>query len=78
MEGVIYLGNKPRTIYQPAAQEQTKVTTAGLNDFANRVTSGSVVPLIDHTETLWNSEAIWTKRPSGSAIGKIVFMLGSS
>ena len=57
---------------------QTKVTTAGLDDFANRVTSGSVVPLIDHTEALWNPGAIWTKRPSGSAIGKIVFMLGGS
>jgi NADPH:quinone reductase-like Zn-dependent oxidoreductase len=57
---------------------QTKVTTAGLDDFANRVTSGSVVPLIDHTETLWNPDAIWRKRPSGSAIGKIVFMLGGS
>jgi NADPH:quinone reductase-like Zn-dependent oxidoreductase len=57
---------------------QTKVTTAGFDDFANRVTSGSVVPLIDHAETLWNPEAIWTKRPSGSAIGKIVFMLGGS
>jgi NADPH:quinone reductase and related Zn-dependent oxidoreductases len=57
---------------------QTKVTTEGLNDFASRVTSGSVVPLIDHTETLWNPEVIWTKQPSGSAIGKIVFVLGAS
>jgi NADPH:quinone reductase-like Zn-dependent oxidoreductase len=57
---------------------QTKVTTEGLNDFARRVTTGSVVPLIDHTETLWNPEAIWAKRPSGSAIGKVVFTLGAS
>jgi NADPH:quinone reductase-like Zn-dependent oxidoreductase len=57
---------------------QTKVTTKGLDDFASRVTSGSVVPLVDHTETLWNPEAIWTKRPSGSAIGKVVFILGAS
>jgi len=57
---------------------QTKVTTEGLRDFAERVTTGSVVPLIDHTETLWNPEAIWTKRPSGSAIGKVVFTLGAS
>jgi NADPH:quinone reductase-like Zn-dependent oxidoreductase len=54
---------------------QTKVTTEGLNDFAERVTSGSVVPLIDHTETLWNHKAIWTKRPSGLAVGKTVFTL---
>ncbi len=57
---------------------QTKVTTKGLEDFASRVTSGSVVTLIDHTETLWNPEAIWTKRPSGSTIGKTVFLLGAS
>jgi NADPH:quinone reductase-like Zn-dependent oxidoreductase len=57
---------------------QTKVTTKGLDDFASRVTSGSVVPLVDHTETLWNPEAIWTKRPSGSAIGKVVFTIGAS
>jgi NADPH:quinone reductase-like Zn-dependent oxidoreductase len=57
---------------------QTKVTTDGLYDFAGRVTSGSVVPLVDHTETLWNPEAIWAKRPSGSAIGKVVFTLGAS
>lgn len=57
---------------------QTKVTTAGLDDFASRVVLGSVVPLVDHTETLWNPEAIWARRPSGSAIGKIVFTLGAS
>ncbi len=57
---------------------QTKVITEGLEDFASRVTSGSVVALIDHTEILWSPEAIWTKRPSGIAIGKIVFLLGAS
>lgn len=57
---------------------QTKVMTEGLNDFASRVTSGSIVPLVDHTETLWNPEALWTKRPSGSAIGKAVFTLRAS
>lgn len=54
---------------------QSKVTTEGLNDFASRFTSGSVVPLIDQSETLWNPEAIWAKRPSGKAIGKVVFTL---
>jgi NADPH:quinone reductase-like Zn-dependent oxidoreductase len=54
---------------------QSKVTTEGLNDFASRVTWGSVVPLIDQSETLWNPEAIWAKRPSGNAIGKVVFTL---
>jgi NADPH:quinone reductase-like Zn-dependent oxidoreductase len=57
---------------------QTKVTTEGLDEFANRVTTGSVVPLIAYSETLWNPEAIWKKRPSGSAIGKVVFMLEAS
>jgi NADPH:quinone reductase-like Zn-dependent oxidoreductase len=57
---------------------QTRVTTEGLNDFAERVKTGSVVPLIDHTETLWNRETIWTKRPSGSAVGKIIFTLSPS
>ena len=57
---------------------QTKVTTEGLDDFANRVTAGSVVPLIAHTISLWNPETIWKKRPSGSAIGKVVFMLAAS
>jgi hypothetical protein len=41
---------------------QTKVTTEGLKDFEERVTTGSVVPLIDQTETLWNSETVWTNR----------------
>jgi NADPH:quinone reductase-like Zn-dependent oxidoreductase len=57
---------------------QTKVAAEGLDDFANRVTAGSVVPLIAHTISLWNPEMIWKKRPSGSAIGKVVFMLGAS
>ena len=57
---------------------QTKVTTEGLNDFAGRVHSGAVVPLVDHTETLWNPEAIWAKRPTGTAVGKIVFTLKAS
>jgi hypothetical protein len=57
---------------------QTKVTTEGLENFASRMTTGSVVPLIARTETLWNPEAIWKKRPSGSAIGKVVFVLEAS
>lgn len=57
---------------------QTKVTTEGLKDFAERVTTGNVVPLIDHAETLWNPKTLWTKRPSGSAIGKIVLTLAAS
>jgi len=81
--GIIVTANQP-----PDPQEcekhgiqgffvQTKVTTQGLNDFADMVTAGSVVPLIDHSETLWNPEAIWAKRPSGTAVGKIVFTLGT-
>jgi len=54
---------------------QTKVTTQGLCDFANTVTSGSVAPQIAHTERLWNPESVWAKRPSGTAVGKIVFTL---
>ncbi len=57
---------------------QTNVTTEGLNDFAGRVKSGSVVPLVDHTERLWNPEVIWEKRPTGTAVGKIVFTLKAS
>jgi NADPH:quinone reductase-like Zn-dependent oxidoreductase len=57
---------------------QTKVTTEGLDDFASRVTTRSIVPLIARTEPLWNPKTIWTKRPSGSAIGKTVFVLASS
>jgi NADPH:quinone reductase-like Zn-dependent oxidoreductase len=54
---------------------QTKVITQGLKDFTEMVTAGSVVPVIDHSETLWNPEAIWAKRPSGTAVGKIVFTI---
>lgn len=54
---------------------QTKVTTEGLNDFAGRVKSGGVVPLVDHAETLWNPEGIWAKRSTGTAVGKVVFTL---
>ena len=57
---------------------QTKVMTEGLDDLARRVTAGSIVPLIARTEPLWNPKTIWTKLPSGSAIGKTVFVLGSS
>ena len=82
-DGVIVTFNQP-----PNPQEcekrgiqgclvQTKVTTEGLNDFAGRIASGTVVPLVDHAETLWNPEAIWAKRPSGSAIGKVVFTLAT-
>jgi NADPH:quinone reductase-like Zn-dependent oxidoreductase len=56
---------------------QTKVTTEGLNGFAELVKAGSVVPLVDRTETLWNPEKIWAKRSSGSAVGKIVFHISS-
>ena len=56
---------------------QTKVTTQSLNDFAELVTAGSVVSLVDHAETLWNPEVVWAKRPSGTAVGKIVFTLGA-
>jgi hypothetical protein len=54
---------------------QTNVTTQGLNDFAEMVKSESVVPLIAHLETLWKPEALWGKRSSGTAVGKIVFTL---
>ena len=54
---------------------QTKVTTEGLNDFAGRVKSGSVVPLVDYAETLWDPEGIWAKRSTGTAVGKVVFTL---
>lgn len=57
---------------------QSRVTTAGLNDFAKRVKTGIIVPLIDHTETLWNPVTIWDKRPSGKVVGKIVFTFGAS
>jgi NADPH:quinone reductase-like Zn-dependent oxidoreductase len=81
--GIIVTANQP-----PDAQEcekhgikgsflQTKVTTDSLNDFASQVTSGKVIPLIDHVETLWKPEGIWAKRSSGTAVGKIVFMLGA-
>ena len=54
---------------------QTKVTTQGLNEFVEMVKSESVVPLIAHLETLWKPEALWGKRSSGTAVGKIVFTL---
>ena len=54
---------------------QTRVTADGLNDFAARVKAGEVVPVIDHVETLWKPETLWAKRPSGNAVGKIVFAL---
>jgi NADPH:quinone reductase-like Zn-dependent oxidoreductase len=56
---------------------QTEVTAAGLNEFVGLVTAGKVVPLIDHVETLWNPEGIWKKRPSGSAVGKIVLAVAN-
>jgi len=54
---------------------QTKVTTQGLSEFAEMVKSESVVPLIAHLETLWKPEAVWAKRASRSAVGKVVFTI---
>jgi NADPH:quinone reductase-like Zn-dependent oxidoreductase len=82
--GVIVTFNQPPDFQQCAKLGiqgffvQTKITTEGLNDFAKRVASGSVAPLIDHVETLWNLDVLWTKRPSGLAVGKTVFTLGAS
>jgi NADPH:quinone reductase-like Zn-dependent oxidoreductase len=81
--GIIVTFNQPPDSHECEKQGiegyfvQTKVTTEGLNDFASRIASGTVVPLVDHAETLWNPEAIWAKRPSGSAIGKVVFSVGA-
>ena len=82
--GVIVTFNQPPDPQQCEKQGirgyfvQTRVTTEGLNDFARRVTSGSIVPLVDHVETLWNTESLWAKRPSGSAVGKVVFSIAKS
>jgi NADPH:quinone reductase-like Zn-dependent oxidoreductase len=54
---------------------QTKITTAGLNEFIARVQSGHVKPLIAHTESLWKPETLWAKHPSGAAIGKVVYKI---
>jgi len=57
---------------------QTVVTAEGLNDVASRIAEGSIVPVIDHAETLWNPAGIWAKRrSSGAGVGKIVFTLGA-
>lgn len=83
-DGVIVTFNQPpdpqecRSYGISGSFVQIKVTTKGLTDFAARVTSGSVVPLVDHAETLWNPETIWTKRQSGQSIGKIVFEIQAS
>ena len=82
--GIIVTFNQPPDLQECEKQGiqgffvQTNVTTEGLNDFAERVKSGSVVPLVDHAETLWNPEGIWAKRPTGTAVGKVVFTLEAS
>jgi len=54
---------------------ETEVTAAGLKDFADQVAAGVIIPVVDHTETLWNPAGIWARRPAGSVLGKIVFSL---
>ena len=77
--GIIVTANQP-----PDAQEcekhgiqgffvQTKVTTEGLQAFADLVVAGKVTPLIAETGTLWDPESIWSKRPRAKAVGKVVF-----
>jgi hypothetical protein len=44
---------------------------------AARVKAGGVVPIVDHSETLWSPETIWAKRPSGTSVGKIVFAISA-
>ena len=81
--GVLVTANQPPDPQQCEAHGirgfmvQTKVTTAGLKDFAARVKAGNVVPIVDHSETLWNPESLWAKRPSGTTVGKIVFTVGA-
>ena len=56
---------------------QSKVTTEGLNGFVELMKMKEIEPVVDHTETLWSTESIWAKRPSGTAVGKIVFDVAS-
>jgi NADPH:quinone reductase-like Zn-dependent oxidoreductase len=81
--GVLVTSNQPPDPQQCEAHGirgfmvQTKVTTDGLNGFAARVKAGGVVPIVDHSETLWSPETIWAKRPSGTSVGKIVFAISA-
>lgn len=52
---------------------QAQVNSQGLKEFAEMVVSGKIVPVIASVETLWNPNEIWAKRPSGSAIGKLIY-----
>ena len=78
-KGLLVTANQPPDPQQCQAHGihgfmvQTKVTTDGLNDFAARVKAGRIVPVVDHVETLWNPGTLWSKRPSGTSVGKIVF-----
>ena len=54
---------------------QVEVKSTGLKEFADRVVAGDIVPVIASVETLWNPNEIWAKRPSGSAIGKLIYTL---
>lgn len=79
--GILLTANQPPDPQQGEAHGircfmvQTKVTTEGLNAFTAHIRSGNVVPIVDHSETLWNPQSLWTKRPSGTAVGKIVFTI---
>lgn len=57
---------------------QTKGTSEGLTKLVQRIVAGEIVPVIERTETLWNPQGIWAKRPSGSGVGKIVFTVSAS
>ena len=81
--GILVTANQPPDVRQCEAygirglMVQTKVTTDRLNDFAARVAAGDIVPIVDHTETLWKPESLWAKRPSGTSVGKVVFSIGA-
>ena len=81
--GVLVTANQPPDPQQCEAHGirgfmvQTRITPKGLNDFAAKVNAGSIVPVIDHSETLWSPDTLWAKRPSGTSVGKIVFTIGA-
>ena len=57
---------------------QSKVTTEGLQDLLRLVAAGDLVPVFDHTQSLWNIGKLWEKPAPGTVIGKVVYTIAAS
>ena len=57
---------------------QSKVTTEGLQELLRLVAAGDMVPVVDHTQSLWEVDKLWEKPAPGTVVGKVVYAIVAS